>query len=167
MDPRVKTSVDDLEVQFDLDTRIADALHRDFEALAQIRFLRKKLKDLSSRGFANLSAKMADLDNKLAELEGTTGGYGAQFLSSPAGRGLARLNAGLNNVLGIVDSADAAPTTQAVAMFAEVKKALDEQLDRWDEIKKRELFELNQELKQAGLAEIDLKAPNEAGKEPK
>jgi hypothetical protein len=52
-------------------------------------------------------------------------------------------------------------------MFADVKKALDEQLDRWDEMKKHDLPELNQELKKAGLSEVDLKAPDDTGKEPR
>jgi photosystem II stability/assembly factor-like uncharacterized protein len=167
MDPRVKTSLEDLEVQFDIDTRIAEAMRRDFDALAEVRILRKKLKDLAAHGSPSLSPKVEEFDKKLAELEGTTGGYGTQFLSTPAGRSLARLNTGLKSVLDIVDSADAAPTTQAVAMFADVKKALDEQLDRWDEMKKHDLSELNQELKKAGLSEVDLKAPDDTGKEPR
>jgi photosystem II stability/assembly factor-like uncharacterized protein len=167
MDPRVKTSLEDLEVQFDIDTRIAEAMRRDFDALAEVRILRKKLKDLAAHGSPSLSPKVEEFDKKLAELEGTTGGYGTQFLSTPAGRSLARLNTGLKSVLDIVDSADAAPTTQGVAMFADVKKALDEQLDRWDEMKKHDLSELNQELKKAGLSEVDLKAPDDTGKEPR
>ena len=165
MDPRVKTSLEDLEVQFDMDTRIAEAMRRDFDALAEVRILRKKLKDLAAHSSPSLSPKVEDLDKKLAELEGTTGGYGTQFLSTPAGRSLARLNTGLKSVLDIVDSADAAATTQAVATFADVKKALDEQLDRWDEMKKHDLPELNQVLKKAGLSEVDLKAPDDTEKE--
>jgi hypothetical protein len=165
MDPRVKTSFEDLEVQFDMDTHIADAMHRDFDASAEVRLLRKKMKNLAAHGSPSLSPKAEEFDKKLAELEGSTGGYGAQFLNTPAGRSLARLNAGLKSVLDTIDSADAAPTAQAVAMFADVKKALDEQLNRWDDIKKRDLSELNQELKKAGLSEIDLKAPNGSEKE--
>jgi len=32
MDPRVKTSPEDLRRQFDLDRKIAEALHKDYEA---------------------------------------------------------------------------------------------------------------------------------------
>src|ERR1019366_8393463 len=48
MDPRVKTSSEDLRRQFDLDRKIADALHRDYEALQQVRSLRAPLKALAS-----------------------------------------------------------------------------------------------------------------------
>jgi hypothetical protein len=47
MDPRVKTSSADLRRQFELDRKIADALHRDYEALQQVRSLRAQLKALA------------------------------------------------------------------------------------------------------------------------
>ncbi len=48
MDPRVKTSPEDLRRQFDLDRKIAEALHRDHEALQQARSLQAQLKALSA-----------------------------------------------------------------------------------------------------------------------
>lgn len=166
MDPRVKASPDDLKAQFDLETEIAAAMRRDFEALVQIRVLRKKLKDVQAVDGAALQSKVAELDKKAAELEGTAGGYGATYLSTPEGRSLARLNAGLNNLLTGVGSADAAPTTQAVATFQDLQRVLEEQLGRWDEMQKRDIPALNQELKRAGAAEIDLRA-NSAGEAKK
>ena len=73
------------------------------------------------------------------------------------GRGLARLNSGLNTLLGIVDSADAAPTTQAVAMFQDLGKVLDEQLNRWNEIRAHDIPSLNESLKKAGRPPIEVK----------
>jgi photosystem II stability/assembly factor-like uncharacterized protein len=165
MDPRVKTSPDDLKAQFVLAAKVAAAMHSDFQALAQLRVLRKKLKDVQAVDGAALQSKVAELDKKAAELEGTTGGYGATFLTSPEGRSLARLNAGFNNLLSGISSADAAPTTQAVTVFQELQRALEEQLGRWDEIQKRDIPGLNQELKRAGTAEIDLHSNAEAGTE--
>jgi photosystem II stability/assembly factor-like uncharacterized protein len=154
MDPRVKTSSADLKAQFVLETKITDAMHRDFAALTQVRKLRARLKELQQSGGQNVQAAIADLDKKVAELEGVEGGYGASFLASPSGRGLVRLNEGLNRLLSIVDSADAAPTTQAVAMFGDVEKTLDEQLIRWTEIQKKDLPALNAALQQAGIPEV-------------
>ena len=45
MDPRVKTSPEDLRRQFDLDRKIADALHRDYQAVQQVRSIRAQIKD--------------------------------------------------------------------------------------------------------------------------
>src|SRR5208282_5000285 len=48
MDPRVKTSPEDLRRQFELDRKIANALHRDYEAVQQVRGLRSQLKALQA-----------------------------------------------------------------------------------------------------------------------
>src|ERR1700758_5474602 len=48
MDPRVKTSPDDLKAQFDLAAKVTAAMQSDFQALAQLRVLRKKLKDVQA-----------------------------------------------------------------------------------------------------------------------
>jgi hypothetical protein len=157
MDPRMKTSSEDLRRQFELDRKIADALHRDYEALQQVRSLRSQLKALA--GHATMAKPAAELDAKAAPIEGGEGGFGARFLSTPEGRSLSRLNSGLNTIVSGLDTADAAPTTQQVAMFGELSKALDEQLAAWSEIKSKNIPELNEQLKKAGLPLIDVQKP--------
>jgi hypothetical protein len=156
IDPRVKETTADLEAQFHLEIRITEAMHRDFVALMQVRNLRSRLKEQKHTEAQNVKSSAEVLDRKAAELEGTVGGYGATFLTTPAGRGLARLNGGLANLLAAVDSADAAPTTQAVAMFDQLEQALDEQLERWLQLQRTDVQALNQELKQAGMQAIDV-----------
>jgi hypothetical protein len=80
-------------------------------------------------------------------------------LSTPEGRSLARLNGGLNALVSALDTADAAPTTQQAAMFGELDKALEEQLSAWGQLKSRDIPELNEQLKKAGLPPIDLQKP--------
>jgi photosystem II stability/assembly factor-like uncharacterized protein len=165
MDPRVQATVDDVRAQFVLETKITAAMHRDFEALAQVRSLRLRLKQLQQSGRQDLVSQIRDLDKKAAQIEGSAGEYGSTFLSGPGGRGLARLNGGLNSLLATVDSADAAPTTQAVAMFDEVQRALDAPLSQWEEVQKRDIPALNKTLKQAGIPEIDVGSPAKPGSE--
>jgi hypothetical protein len=157
MDPRVKTPPQELRRQFELDQKIADALHKDYEALRQVRSLRSQLKSLS--GQAAVAKSAADLEAKAAAIEGEEGGYGASYLSRPEGRSLSRLNSGLAAILSALDTADAAPTTQELAMFTEVEKALEEQLSAWGQLKSKDLPELNQQLKKTGLPPIDLQKP--------
>ena len=154
MDPRVKTSPEGLKAQFEMELKIVEAMQRDFDALTEVQRIRKALKEISST--ANLQSQVGELDKRLVEVEGSAGGYGAQYLSTPAGRGLARLNSGLSTLLAIVDSADAAPTTQAVATFSEVERALDEQLARWAGMRNKELPAFNEQLKKAGLEPIEV-----------
>src|SRR5208282_1302336 len=155
MDPRVKTSPADLRRQFELDRKVADALHRDYEALQQVRSLRTQLKALASPQDA-IKKAVADLEAKAAPIEGQSGGYGARYMSTPAGRSLSRLNSGFNALVSALDTADAAPTAQQIAMFGELTKALDEQLSAWNELKSKDIPELNQQLRKAGQSMIDL-----------
>jgi photosystem II stability/assembly factor-like uncharacterized protein len=164
MDPRVKTLPEDLASQFDLDRKIAVALHQDYEALQQVRSLRAQMKPVAGKGKESEAiAKMAsDLDRKTALLEGEKGEYGARYLSTPEGRSLARLNSGFNALVSALDTADAAPTTQQTAMFVELEKALEEQLSALAQLKAKDIPELNEQLKKAGLPPIDLQKPDPA-----
>ena len=157
MDPRVKTSPEDLRRQFDLDRKIAGDLHRDYQAIQQARNLRAQLKSITAaKPNSEIARAASDLETKGEKLEGTAGGYGTLYLSTPEGRSLSRLNAGFNAVVSALDTADAAPTTQETAVVADLEKALDEQLSAWDAIKTKDVTELNNRLKQSGLPEIDL-----------
>ena len=162
MDPRVKTSPAGLQQQFELEMKITEAIHRDYDALQQLRKVRSQLKDLRQRAGQGPTADVIiALEKTLTELEGSKGGFGAQYLSTSEGRSLARLNSALSSLLGIVDSADAAPTTQAIGMFGDVQQALEQQLSRWQEIRKQEIPTLNATIRQAGLSPINVEV--EAG----
>jgi photosystem II stability/assembly factor-like uncharacterized protein len=160
MDPRVKTSVENLRAQFELDQKIAHTLHRDYQALQQVRSLRTQLKSLEvSRPGPDIARLLGVLESKTAALEGDEGGFGTRFLSTPEGRSLARLNSGFNALVSALDSADAAPTAQQTAIFDELEKALDEQLAAWELLKSKDVPELNQRLKKAGAPELDPQKP--------
>jgi len=173
MDPRVKISSTDLYRHFELDRKIADALHKDYEALQQVRSVRSQIKWLQREKYTNSMASStsldaaariaAELEAKAAALEGGEGGYGARYLSTPDGRSLSRLNSGLGAVLNGLDTADAAPTTQQVAMFGELDRALQEQLAAWAQLKSKDITALNEELKKHGLPLIDLQKPAAGG----
>jgi photosystem II stability/assembly factor-like uncharacterized protein len=154
MDPRVRTSPDELRQQFELEMNIAEAMHRDFQAIQQVQGLRQQLKKLQANNQAP-SAGIAALAQQAQELEGGQMGFGARFLTTPEGRSLTALNAALGQLLATADSADAAPTAQAVGMFAEVESALDQQLQRWENIRDKDVPTLNIKLKAANLPALD------------
>jgi photosystem II stability/assembly factor-like uncharacterized protein len=155
MDPRVKTPLGDLRQQLELESKITDLMHRDCEALQQVRALRSQLKELehgTTQGSAGRALSL--LDKKTSELEGDEGGDGAHFLSTPEGRSLVRLNAGLYTLLQNVDTADTAPTTAAAATVNDVDQALSEQLAHWNEMKSKDIPALNALLRQAGMSPL-------------
>jgi hypothetical protein len=154
MDPRAKSSMQDLREQFELESSICAAMHADFQVLRQVRGLRQQSQALKNRGIAAPVAEdLARLEDKLRDLEGVE--EGATFLSTPQGRSLARLNIGLTSLLELVDSADTRPTTQQSAMFRELKSALEQQLANWAGIKKTDVPALNLKLNQSGLQTLD------------
>ena len=164
MDPRVKTAEDGLRQQFELEMKINEAMHHDYQTLQQVRGLRQQLKNLTEKSRqGQLKESVAALESKAAELEGSEGGYGTTFFSTPEGRSLARLNAGLNTLLAAVDSADATPTNQDVSTFRDLNNALDQQLARWDEIKTKDVPELNLKFKRFGLPQLNPELVTAAG----
>lgn len=126
MDPRVKTPPDGLRQQFTLASRTAGMMHQDYEALQQVKAAREQLR----RGGQPLNA---ELDQKLAELEGAggfrRGGGGGETES------FSRLNGELASVYGIIEGADATPTTQAAAAVSDLQKTLDDLLAKWNALK--------------------------------
>jgi len=159
MDPRVKASQEDLRRQFELDREIADALHKDFEAIQEVRSLRAQLKALVDRRSDAIAKTAGELEAKAASIEGKEAEHDSHFLSTPEGRTLARLNSGFNTLLSALDTADAAPTTQQVAMFGELDKVLAEQLSAWDQLKSKDIPALDEQLKKTGLPPIDVQKP--------
>ncbi len=157
MDPRVKTSQAGLRQQFELESKIVEAMHRDYEALQQVRGVRQQLKGLKDRaGQGPLAGNISALEQKTEELEGSE--EGSTFLSSPEGRSLVRLNVGLNRLLGFVESADTPPTTQQGGMFNELQTALVAQLARWQEIKDQDMPALNLKLQSSALPVLNLES---------
>jgi photosystem II stability/assembly factor-like uncharacterized protein len=154
MDPRVKASAEQLRAQFELESKIAAAMQRSFEALKQVAGLREQLQAARSAAVDSpLKTEIAQLDQRSSELQGSV--EGSTFLSSNEGRSFSRLNVALTNLLETVDSADAAPTASQVAMFAAVQDTLNKQGEVWKQIRTEDVSALNRKLKQAGLKEIN------------
>jgi hypothetical protein len=151
MDPRVATPADSLRRQFDMEMKISEALRQDYDALQQVRKGRTQLKNLVGRVGAAADDINA-VEKKLGELEGTPGGYGVRARSDT----LAGLNSSLATVYAIVDSGDAAPTSQAIATFSELQKSLTALVEKWQQIKSGDIGALNQKLRSANLPPIDV-----------
>ncbi len=123
MDPRVHTPPAGLLEQFTLGRKVTAMMHQDFQALQEIRELRARLKD------------SPDVDKQAASLEGSSRrSPGDEDEDEDAG-GLTRLNADLTTVLGVIEGADATPTTQAVATVGTLERRLQTLQARVRELK--------------------------------
>jgi hypothetical protein len=159
IDPRITTPLVDLRKQFEMQSGSVEGMNKSFEALQQVKSLRAQLQERTRVAKSlppTLIASLAALDKQAGELEG---GTQSRFFGLPPGakqpENFSSLNQHFGGILGVADSADAAPTTQATAVFKELNAALEQLMARWAKIQQQDIPALNGELKKAGLAAVD------------
>jgi hypothetical protein len=157
MDPRITTSMNDLLKQRDTEGGSVLGMNESYEALSQVRSARAQLKERAAKaGKGALADAIAALDKQVGELEGAAQ---SNFFGLPPGakqpENFSSLNQHFGGLLAVADSADAAPTTQATAVYKELEDALEKLAARWTKIRQQDIPALNAELKKAGLAAID------------
>jgi photosystem II stability/assembly factor-like uncharacterized protein len=156
MDPRIKTSEVDLRKQFEMEAGIVEGMNETFEALQQVRALHPQLADRAGKAKGALADSLNALDKQVAELEGAS--QGSFFGVPPSGKrpeNLSTLNQHFGQLLNVADSADAAPTKQASAVYLELEDSLEKLLAQWKKVRDSDLPALNVSLKKAHLEELD------------
>ena len=166
MDPRVKTSVADLQKQFDLMLKMRDRQDEMNKAILAMRDLRGQLSTLEKRlnggdtkqvetnkGLAEQSValrkKLTAIEHELINPEATAS---EDELHYPT-----KLNSKLGSLHQAVDSADAAPTEGEVQVFAELDKQLEAQLEKWKEVSSTDVPALNTALSKASVPVVAVK----------
>jgi hypothetical protein len=141
-----------------------EGMKESFEALSQVQSVRAQLKERAAKAEkGSLADAIAALDKQAAEVEGASQ---SNFFGLPPGgkqpENFSSLNQHFGGILAVADSADAAPTTQAAAVFKELEEALERLVARWTKIRQQDIPALNAELKKAGLVPIDPKKASDA-----
>ena len=165
MDRRIKASEPDLHKQFEMEAGIVEGMNESYEALQQVRSVRAQIKERSAKVKGTLSDSLTALDKQAAEMEGAT--ESAFFGLPRAGKqpeNFSTLNQHFGTLLTVADSADAAPTTQASAVYLELEDALSQLIAQWNQIQHTELTAVNAGLRKAQLEPV---SPNKSvGSEP-
>jgi len=164
MDPRVKTPQDALTHQFELATKISARESEVSAALRQIAELQKQLgarkKEASEK--SDVAKTLDELNQKLAAMVASDddGGFGLYGLAFPkkAPESLTKTASALNGLLNVVESADVAPSTDAVTAHEKWDKAAEEALARWADFQNKDLANANAVLQKANLKPV---APTE------
>jgi photosystem II stability/assembly factor-like uncharacterized protein len=148
MDPRVKTSAEDLRKQFDLMLRMRDRQDEMNKAILAIRDLRGQLQALEKRLSSSEPAKpvvtaSADLRKKIGAIEEeliqVNSKASEDELNYPT-----KLNSKLGYLQNAVDSADAQPTEAELGVYAELDLQLESQLAKWREVLAKDVPALNE-----------------------
>jgi hypothetical protein len=148
MDPRVTTPPAALARLHEMSMRCYEGVGRIRAAQAELRKLHEQLNALKQRGAA--AAAVEELEKKVAAVEGRSSGIDF-FGASTREPSLAGLSNNLLALMNILEGADAAPTTQAIAAAEDLQRLLNELLKRWDAIKSDDVKALNEQLGKANL----------------
>ncbi len=147
MDPRVKTSAEDLRKQFDLMLKMRDRQDEMNKAILAIRDLRTQLQALEKRLGSNDQSKAvvstsADLTKKISAIEEeliqVNSKASEDELNYPT-----KLNSKLGYLQNAVDSADAQPTEGELGVYAELDRQLESRLAKWREVLSKDVPALN------------------------
>jgi photosystem II stability/assembly factor-like uncharacterized protein len=162
MDPRIQTPSEDLRKQHEMQLGAVEGMNESYESLEQVKSVREQIKELSKKvnGKDKLAKELATLDGQCAELEGGTqhSFYGVPSSGKPP-ENLSTLNQHFSAILAVADSADAAPTTQAMAAYKDLEDSETSLRRHWSAIRERDIPDLNRGLTKAGLTAIDPKKP--------
>jgi photosystem II stability/assembly factor-like uncharacterized protein len=138
MDPRVKTPEVGLRQQFTLSMRCYEGMKQIQVAQGQIQKWRAKLvQQRLTLKDEKRAATLAKLEQQLTALEGQAAGkfgYGKGKKGGGA-PSLARVIGELGALLGVLQGADATPTSQAVSAVGQVRRSVDSLLARWKELR--------------------------------
>jgi photosystem II stability/assembly factor-like uncharacterized protein len=161
MDPRVKTPQADLVRQFELARNIDGAIKQVAQAHREASDLQNELKSLRQKavGNENLIAALDALDKRAQSIVGSPAAN--PFLEAPETNTptFMSLYGALGQVMSAAESADAAPTSEAIAAFQQDQQTLKTLMGQWNGLKGNPLAELNTQLRSAKLPEIHLGQP--------
>jgi photosystem II stability/assembly factor-like uncharacterized protein len=157
MDPRVKTTQEQLVRQFELASRLSARQGEVSAATQQASELRKQIeaRKKEAGGKNEATRTLDDLNQKLealTEQEGG-GGFGLFGLSVPSNEHepLQKVASALGGLMSVVESADVAPSADAILASDKWDRAASETLARWSTFQKEELANANAVLQKANL----------------
>ena len=153
LDPRVPSQAarKALPQQLALEQQMDSALARSFAAHQSLKGLRASLAALEPQlaSDADLQKQVQDLDAKAEKLAD----------KAPKHASLAAINGAIADLVNAVDDGDRSPPAQYYASFEEYRKALDDALKSWDDLRLHDLAALNAALTAKGHAEVEMGAP--------
>ncbi len=131
-DPRVAATQADYQSRYDLHARIRDKLTETHDAITRLREVREQIRAVADRAKAagrdtTVAAAANALTKKLTAAEEALYQTRNKSSQDPLNYPV-RLNNKLSQLTSTVDGADAPPTDQAAAVYADVAARIDEQL---------------------------------------
>jgi hypothetical protein len=155
MDPRVKTPNADLRQQFQYSKQAYDNALKLSLAMNQATALRAQLKDRKQQAGQSAAGEAIDAFSKKLDAVAGEGG-GRRGRGAPQPDSLGSVRGSLLTLMGILQDADVAPTTQTVATISEIEKKVPTVLQSWQAFQQQDIPALNQQLRAANLQELKI-----------
>jgi hypothetical protein len=165
MDPRVQTSAEDLRKQFELILKMRDRQDEMNKTILAIRETRAQLLAIEKRlgsaeaekslvtASADLRKKMSAIEEELIQVNGKSS---EDFANYPI-----KLESKFGYLQNVADSADTAPTSAELAVFAQLDTQLEAQFVKWHEVLAKDLPAINDAMQKHN---VPLIAPSAAAK---
>ncbi|MGB2622066.1 MAG: hypothetical protein WA857_11145 [Candidatus Acidiferrum sp.] len=163
MDPNVKTSTADLERQFQAASKLAAGIGEFSAAVQNADDLQKEIaaRGKEAAGNAEIAAALTDLQGKVDAVAGPASGsgYGYFGFAAPGKEPatLRQVSAAYGSLMGIIESADVAPTADATTASEKWEAAGKAAMARWGELQAKELARVNSLLEKAQLQPLKAK----------
>src|SRR5581483_7211929 len=156
MDPRVNVPLADLQRQIVTEQNIIAEMRKVYDAARQATSVRAQLDELRPRVANNdqVAAALKSLDERILEVAGEPPRNMVERDTEQSPKTLVRLHESLLVLLSVVDSADHAPTSQALKGLQNLTQDTHEQIAAWEQIKRGELETFNQLLSSNGFSTV-------------
>jgi photosystem II stability/assembly factor-like uncharacterized protein len=164
-DPRIATTQDEFQKQFDLLTKIRDKLSEVHKAIMEIRDVRKQVDDYATRvagqpnsqpivdSSKSLKAKLISIEEELYQTKNQSN---QDPLNYPI-----RLNNKLAALAGVVASADAAPTDQSFAVYEDLTGRINAQLEKLRQVMASDVPAFNKLVREKDVPAVFVKPSKE------
>ena len=153
MDPRSQATVTELKDQLRVGLQIFDEVQMTRKALSEIGALKKKLSEIEAQSLK----QHPELLTQLTSLQSAIGKIEKGERPAPGEiTGLEAANTGLAAALRVVESGDRAIPSQAMELYRQADQVAKAELARWSEVKSTQIAKLNEALRKAGVAPVEI-----------
>lgn len=165
-DPRSSSSIADMQEQFDFMIAVRDKLTETHDAIIDIRKVRGQLGQLKDRiadaeDMDDVMDKMKQINKDMKAVEEALYQTKNRSRQDPLNFPI-KLNNKLAHVGALNSRGDFKPTEQSKEFFQEVSGNINEQLDKWKNIREKDIPELNNMVKQKSVDAINIKRKQDA-----
>jgi hypothetical protein len=159
-DPRLDVTEAEYQAQYEFLSGLKHKLTETHRAVTRIRetksqlaAIRKRVKDVEQ--FAGLTQSAEKLDQKLSSIEETLYQTKMESRQDPLNFPI-RLNDKLAGLMSLAGTGDRAPSDSAMVVRGELVTAIDNELERWNQLLNNDLAAFNKTAAEAGLEAVGI-----------